>query len=85
MAHTILQSLTMGRWLIMAERMFIVGDRVRFIADVNEDDGVGDVRCGDTGTVISTDDYDTESQGLLVDFDGKSITAVDASYTILEG
>ena len=64
--------------------MFIVGDRVRFIADVTEEDGVGNVRYGDVGTVISTDDFDTEDQGILVDFDGKCIVAVDATHTIRE-
>ena len=64
--------------------MFTVGERVRFIADVTEDDGVGNVRYGDVGTVISTDDIDTEDQGLLVSFDGKDIVAVSANHTIKE-
>lgn len=64
--------------------MFTVGDRVRFIADVTEEDGVGDIRYGDVGTVISTDDFDIERQGMLVDFDGKEIVAVDSNYTIWE-
>lgn len=64
--------------------MFTVGDRVRFIADVTEEDGVGRVRYGDVGTVISTDDYDIERQGILVDFDDKEIVAVDSAYTIKE-
>ena len=64
--------------------MFTVGDRVRFIADVTEEDGVGNVRHGDVGTVISTDDFDPEDQGILVDFGGKGIVAVDATYTIRE-
>ena len=64
--------------------MFSAGERVRFIADVTEEDGVGNVRLGDVGTIISTDDFDTEDQGLLVDFDGKGIVAVDATYTIKE-
>ena len=62
--------------------MFSVGDRVRFIEDVTEEDGVGNVRYGDVGTVISTDDFDTEDQGILVDFDGKDIVSVSAQHTI---